>query len=138
MDENVGNDTATKLNELRNRAERMLRESPKGLKDIPTEDIQNLIQELQVYQIELEMQNAELRMTQLELEESRNKYVDLYDFAPIGYFTLNKYGLITGVNLAGADLFGMERAYLLKRRFSGFVSPEYRDTYFVTSNGCRR
>lgn len=117
----MGNNTETKLNELRNRAEQLLRESPRGLKDIPTEHIQNLIHELQVYQIELEMQNDELRRTQLELEESRNKYVDLYDFAPIGYFSLNKHGLITGVNLAGADLFGMERAYLLKRKFFGFV-----------------
>lgn len=88
-----------------------------------------LIHELQVHQIELEMQNEELKRTQLALEESRDKYVELYDFAPIGYFTFTHRGLINEANLTGASLLGVERKKLLKRGFGRFVVTEDLDRW---------
>ncbi len=75
-------------------AEKMLQEKTKSLQGLSTENVQRLVHELQTHQIELEMQNEELRKAQIELEESRNRYSDLYDFAPISYFTFDKNGLI--------------------------------------------
>ena len=68
-----------------------------------------LIEELRIHQIELELQNEELKESQIEVTNSQNKYFELYNFAPVGYFTLDKKGLIIDVNLAGADLLGAER-----------------------------
>lgn len=84
----------------------------------------DLLHELQVHQIELEMQNDALRQAQLALEESRDHYVDLYEFAPVGYLTLSRNGQIKQVNLTGAELLGEERRLLLGRRFARFVMPE--------------
>jgi PAS domain S-box-containing protein len=88
-----------------------------------------LVHELEVHQIELEMQNAELRRARDEVEALLNKYTDLYDFAPIGYFTLNRDGIISAVNLRGAELFGMERAKLVGRRFGLFVAEDGRELF---------
>jgi PAS domain S-box-containing protein len=73
--------------------------------------------------------DSELRCAQVALDESRERYVDLYEFAPIGYLTLNSEGMIVEVNLTGATLLGMERKNLLNRHFDGFVSPEDRDQW---------
>ena len=88
------------------------------------EDAPRLVHELEVHQIELEMQNAELRRAQEELELSRNQYAELYDFAPVGYFTIDAQGLIARVNLTGAHLLGIERGLLLKRPFISFIAEE--------------
>ena len=85
---------------------------------------QNLQQELEVHQVELEMQNEALRQTKLALEESRDRYVDLYEFAPIGYLTLTGDGIISSINLTGAAFLGRDRRDLLRRHFSAFVIPE--------------
>ncbi len=85
---------------------------------------EELLHELQVYKIELEMQNEQLREAQTALEESRDRYVELYEFAPIGYLTLTREGTISEVNLTGANLLGVERKKLLHRSFSTFVAPE--------------
>ena len=82
-----------------------------------------------MHQIELEMQNEELRRAHLALEESRDRYVDLYEFAPVGYLTLTGEGLISEVNLTGATLLGEERKKMLQRRFARFVTPEDSDRY---------
>ena len=95
------------------------------------QDTAELIHELRVHQIELEIQNEELRNTQLELAESRNKYCELYDFAPVGYFTLNKEGLIVEANLTGAAFLGEERDNLLKSKFSHFVAPGSQDEFYL-------
>jgi two-component system CheB/CheR fusion protein len=118
------------LKRLRKQAEKVVQEKAADFQDIPAGDVQELIHELQVHQIELEMQNDELRRAQLELEDSRNKYYELYDFAPIGYFTLDQNGLILEANLAGADMLGIERRYLIKRAFSGFVVPAYHELFY--------
>ena len=80
-----------------------------------------LVHELQVHQIELEMQNEELLRARLALEISRDQYVDLYDFAPVGYITLTAAGRIAKINLTGATLLGVERAQLLQKPFAEFV-----------------
>jgi PAS domain S-box-containing protein len=115
---------------LRNRAEKSLRKRSADLGKSPVKDVQKLVQELRVHQIELEMQNEELRKAQAELEESRDRYFDLYDFAPAGYFTLDGKGLIVEANLAGADLLGFERASLIRKGFSQFVAPGSQDAFY--------
>ena len=94
---------------LRAKAEKLLAAKGPDLKKLPPVETQRLMHELQVHQIELEMQNEELRRANQELEELRFKYADLYDFAPVGYFTLDQQGLILEVNLTGARLLGLER-----------------------------
>ena len=80
-----------------------------------------LIHELHVHQAELECQNEELRRTQVDLAAARDRFMDLYDFAPVGYFTLDDKGVIAEVNLTGAALLGEERKSLLHRRFVRFI-----------------
>jgi len=116
---------------LRNRAENSLRKRFVDLAKAPVEDARKLIHELRVHQIELEMQNEELRKAQVELAESRDRYFALYDFAPVGYFTLDQNGLIVETNLAGADMLGFERASLIKKGFSRFVTPSSQDAFYA-------
>ena len=85
---------------------------------------EEIVHELDVHQIELEMQNDALRKAQLDLEESRDRYADLYEFAPLGYFTFTGRGVIKDVNLTGASLLGVERKKLLDRGFGHFVAED--------------
>jgi len=89
------------------------------------------LDDLRVHQIELEMQNDELRRTQEELEASRARYFDLYDLAPVGYFTLTEQGLILEANLSAAKLVGVARAALVNQPFSRFVLREDQDIYYL-------
>lgn len=116
-------------NTLRAEAEARIARAPlKLVNPQPGEDLlHELLHELRVHQIELEMQNEELRRTQLALEESRDRYVDLYEFAPVGYVTLSRDGMITEANLTGAALLGIERNKLINRRFAGLVAAESGD-----------
>ncbi|HEY6011285.1 MAG TPA: sigma 54-interacting transcriptional regulator [Nitrospirota bacterium] len=107
---------------LRRKAEEKLRTQLERLKDLSARDIQELVHELGTHQIELEMQNEELSKARDELETSRNQYAELYDFAPVGYFTIDAHGLIEGVNLTGARLLGIERGLLLKRPFISIIA----------------
>jgi PAS domain S-box-containing protein len=90
----------------------------------PTASPAGLLHELQVHQVELELQNEELRRTQVELELAHARYVELYDFAPVGYFTVDGHGDLTSINLAGAAMLGYQRAWLLGRPFSRFVAAQ--------------
>lgn len=106
---------------LRKLAEEKYAETPPA--DRQTGSVGELLHELQVYQIELEMQNEQLRQSQLDLEKSRDSYANLYEFAPVAYLTLTPGGRITSINLTGAKLLGMERSKLIGRHFASFVSP---------------
>jgi two-component system, chemotaxis family, sensor kinase Cph1 len=114
---------------LRRDAERRLKSGSPTPEEIPTEDPQRLIHELRVHQIELEMQNEELRRAQVELEESRTRYVDLYDFAPIGYLTFDKDGLILEANLVACIQLEIERSYLVKKPFRLYVLGADREVF---------
>jgi two-component system cell cycle sensor histidine kinase/response regulator CckA len=110
---------------LRQRAEAHLPEGAPGPRAAPA-DVQRLVHELQVHQIELELQNAELLETRARLEQALARYTELYESAPIGYLTLQPDGTVVEVNRAGAQLFGLERDSLLSRRLGFRVCAEDR------------
>lgn len=112
----------TAAGELRCKAEKQLKAKPpeKGFA-ASVDEPQRLVHELHVHQIELEMQNAELRQIRDELEMSLDKYTDLYDFAPVGYFSFDKRGVILSVNLTGAGLLGIDRDRLTGMNFGQLV-----------------
>jgi PAS domain S-box-containing protein len=111
--------------DLRRRAEKRIPETLENIKGMSAAEIQKLVHELNVHQIELEMQNEALRGSQAETAESQYKYTDLYDFAPIGYFTLDKKGHIIEANVTGASLLGAEKRSLAKQPFQRFIAPGY-------------
>jgi diguanylate cyclase (GGDEF)-like protein/PAS domain S-box-containing protein len=117
----------TEPDSLRAEAETQLARAPQP--KTPSRSAEELLHELRVHQIELEMQNEELRRAQLIIEESRDRYMDLYDFAPVGYLTLTREALIAEVNLTGAKMLGVERKKLIHRRFAHFVAPQDRDRF---------
>ena len=114
---------------LRGAADEKLAQSLGASPEMKEKTPEELVHELQVHQVELEMQNEELRRAQLALEESRAKYIDLYDFAPVGYFTFTPKGLIAEVNLTGAALLGVVRQKLINGRFRKFVAPQAQDPW---------
>jgi PAS domain S-box-containing protein len=89
-----------------------------------------LLHELLVHKVELEMQNEELRRTHNTLTEARDRYIELYDFAPVGYVTISREGLITEINLTGSTMLGVERTKLVNRRFAKFIAPEDSDRWY--------
>ena len=92
-------------------------------------ELQYLAHNLQTHRIELEMQNRELLDAQHQLEESRNRYADLYDFAPVGYLTLNGKGCVTEINLTGARMLGTERSHIISQPMTRWLAPEYRQLF---------
>ena len=115
--------------ELRRRAEARL--SGRQSRHQPDAGAQRLRHELEVHQIELEMQNAELRKTRDELELALRNATDLYDFAPVGYFSLDATGLILEANLTGAALLGVERSRLIHRRLPLYIASLSRPSFLA-------
>ena len=115
---------------LRERAEQALRTTRTDVAAMSAEDIQRLVHELQVHQIELCMQNDELQRALTQLEETRDRYVDLYDFAPVGYLTLDTEGMILEANLTAGAILEATRQQLVGRRFALFVAVDHRDTLY--------
>jgi PAS domain S-box-containing protein len=120
---------------MRQKAEELLNTStspsvPPGTAS-PFSEVESLrlIHELQVYQIELELQNEELRNARALAEAANDKYIGLYDFSPSGYFTLTKEGRIIELNLCGAAMLGGERAYLKNTQFDFFVSDDTKTNF---------
>jgi len=115
---------------LRRKAEAKMNKRKKAVSSHTMEvDAKRLVRELEVHQIELEMQNEELVRAQAELEALLCQYTDLYEFAPVGYFSLTPDGMIDRTNLNGANLLGVERGKLIKRHFGVFVSTKTRPTF---------
>jgi PAS domain-containing protein len=106
---------------LRLKAEEKLKEKKSARIGIEA-DVKKLLHELQVHQIELEMQNEELREANETAEAALKKYTILYDFAPLGYFTLEKDGSISELNFTGADMLGDKRFSLVNSNFKLFIS----------------
>jgi PAS domain-containing protein len=100
-------------------------------KEISADEAKRLTHELDVHQVELEKQNEELRSTQIELSESPEEYLDLYDFAPVCYFSLDRQGNIIRVNQTAANMLGVFRSRLANMPFTGFVVTEDRRIFFV-------
>jgi formate hydrogenlyase transcriptional activator len=120
-----------KPSSLRKRAEAFLDKHPGAVKETTPGDEKKLIEDLYIHQIELEIQNEELRRTQSDLETSRDRYSDLYDFAPVGYVTISEKGLILQANHSCAAMVGVERSSLIKKPFSRFVKKEDQDAFYL-------
>ena len=120
--------------DMRQRAGEIAREKaarmPENEAALSPDEVRQTIHELRVHQIELEMQNEELRRAQGELEAARARYFDLYDLAPIGYFTVSEAGMILEVNLTAANMLGVARGALVKQPLTRFILPEDRDIYY--------
>jgi len=115
---------------LRQKAEEILRNKPIIADTLCLQgETLKLIHELDVHQIELEMQNEELKLTKEQIEIAAEKYIDLYDFAPSGYFTLSKNGEIHKLNFKAANILGKERSLLLNNRFGFFVIHESKSIF---------
>jgi PAS domain S-box-containing protein/putative nucleotidyltransferase with HDIG domain len=112
---------------LRLRAEKFLTAVEGEFDQTSTAIFKNLVLDLKMYQLQLEMQNEELQRAQGIITQARDRYADLYDFAPVGYFTLDRNGKIVEVNLAGAQLLGVERDLLVNRSSFRWVAPESRE-----------
>lgn len=121
---------------LRHEAEKIAKEKIAWSQDDPgdqtPEETARTLQELRVHQIELEMQNGELRQAQVELDAARSRYYSLFNLAPIAYFTVGEKGLIRECNLTAATLLGVDRSGLVNRPFSGFVRGEDQDAYYLS------
>lgn len=118
--------------ELRKRAEEKAQEIRITAHETRSnEDLNRLLHELQVHQIELEMQNEELRRSQQDLEDSRTRYFDLYNLAPVGYLTLSDRGIIVEANLTCANLLGVTREVLVNQPFSRFIFSDDQDCYYL-------
>ncbi|MBO2012680.1 PAS domain S-box protein [Hymenobacter negativus] len=114
------------LLELRARAEKRRHLVTQATESYTPEEVRRLVQELQVHQIELEMQYEELLLAQGETQAARAQYVDLYDFAPVGYFSLSATGQIEQLNFCASKQLGTVRQRLVGRRFALFVAPAQR------------
>ncbi len=121
------NQTDQNLAQLRQKAVAKLAYAPDTKQITPSSE--KLLHELRVHQVELEMQNEQLRDSQIALEKSRDRYVDFHDFAPVGYLALNRQGLIDEINLTGAALLGVERNKLPHHRFVSYIVSEDRDRW---------
>jgi PAS domain S-box-containing protein len=118
------------LAQLRKEAEALATPTTGGPVELADVDRARLVHELQTHQIELELQNDQLREAQLELVQSHNLFSDLYNFAPIGYITLDRGLQIARANLRASELLGVDRCELVGSWFRRFVSSKDQDTYY--------
>ena len=122
---------------LREHAEEIVREKailfPENTGDHSPQENRQTLHELRVHQIELEMQNEELRRAQVELDNARERYFDLYDLAPVGYCTISEKGRIKEANLTAANLLGVTRSELVRQPVTTFILKEDRDIYYMHS-----
>jgi diguanylate cyclase (GGDEF)-like protein/PAS domain S-box-containing protein len=115
---------------LRQKAEELLGADGHRVENLGRVELASLAHELAVHQIELEIQNEELRRSQAEVETARDRYTDLYDFAPVAYFTLGQHNAVVEANLTAADLLGVVRSKLPGTRFTRYVTPDNTDAFY--------
>jgi PAS domain S-box-containing protein len=119
---------------LRRRAEKQMQTTPADSEEIAgmsSKDMAKMVHELRVHQIELKMQNEELRRIQEALEEARDRYSHLYDFAPVGYLTINAEGIVEGANLTFATMLGTKRSEVVGKPFSRYILRDDQDVYYL-------
>src|SRR5215813_13166362 len=116
---------------LRARAEKRLRTEAEDTSHKTPQEMQELLHELRVHQIELEMQNDQLKVAQEDLERQRERYITLYDFAPVGYLSITREGLIRESNLTAVSLLGVERSRLNGLPLSQFVYSADQEIYYL-------
>jgi len=116
---------------LRQMAEEKAARVPEDLAAVPPAQFPQIIHELRVHQIELEMQNEELRTAQADLDAMQARHFDLYDQAPVGYVTVSENGQILEANLTAASLLETARSTLVKKPLSRFILQEDQEIYFL-------
>ena len=122
----------TDLNQLRSRAEKRQASIDKqNIAEMSADDISVLLHDLETHQIELEMQNEDLRRTQIELTNMRDQYAELYNFAPIGYLTMNTKGIILQSNHTFSKMLGIPKSQLISHRLSEFITDNDQDAYHI-------
>ena len=130
----TNNESFTNADELRRKAEERASENaakvPENQKPMSSKEIEVVLHELRVHEIELEMQNEELRWVRVELETTQAEYFDLYDLAPVGYCTISEEGLLLKANMTAASLLGVVRGWLTGRRLSPFIHEEDQNMYY--------
>lgn len=104
---------------------------PETSESISPQELERLLAELKVKQIQLELQNEELRRTQTALEASKDRYFDLYELAPVGYITASEQGLILESNLTACNLLGVTRESMTKAPLSRYITTEYQDRFYL-------
>lgn len=118
-----------KYKKLRRLAEERLAGQESHIDNMDQADLVRMAHELEVHQVELEIQNEELRRSRVEAERARDLYLDLYDFAPVGYLTLDEHNRIIEANLAVSQVLMETRSHLLKIRFTKFIQPDETQTF---------
>lgn len=118
------------LDDIRKRAEAMQRKSGAELSVMSSTEIEKLVYEFQVHQIELELQNEELKRTHDELSASRDDFARLYDFSPVAYLRLDKEDIIKKTNIAATQLLGCSKEMLINKKFGKFIHPSDQDDYY--------
>ena len=126
--------TENHFQSLRDKAEQLLANGEGAKKNTIASDMGTLIHELEVHQIELEMQNEELRKAYKKLDETAAKYSDMYNYAPNGYFTVNRQGIIIDANITGLVMFKAEKENALEKRFETWLDDQHKDLFFVHLN----
>jgi len=116
---------------MRKHAKKELKYEPPWSGEVSADELTTIIRELHTHQVELETQNERFRTAQAELEKSRSRYADLYDFAPIGYFVFDRNGQILDLNMTGARLLGLERKNLVRASFNLFVARPDRNRFHL-------
>ncbi|TDS16863.1 PAS domain S-box-containing protein [Maribacter caenipelagi] len=116
---------------LRKKAEAEVKSTPLSSLDLTMDKVKSLVHELEVHQVELEMQNQELRETQQLLEKSRDEFSDLFDFAPVGYLILDEKGTIININLTACHMLGVDRIQLKGKPFSAYLKIGEANSFFL-------
>lgn len=128
----------TNHDQLRQRAETRLEAEDRSTVETPPDDVARLLYDLHTHQIELEMQNEELRHAQHELLKARDRYIRLYDLAPVGYLTISAKGLMLETNQTFVNMLGMERQHLINQPLSAHIVQPDQDAYYLFISQLRK